>query len=382
VTGNHRVEKDPILAVVSAQQGNRVDYGELDKDLHSIYRMGFFTDVSVHIEDGPMGKIVVFNVAEKPSVAKIVFEGNRKVREEELRREIGIKPFAILDQNEIRQSVNRIRDYYRQKGYYNAEVRERIHHLSENKILVRYEIIEGQKVPIFAIQFAGNGHFSNAELKGLMKPSERGFFSWIRNSGYLDEKSLELDTQEIIAFYHNHGFIKTVVGKPQITWEREKGLRITIEIHEGKRYFFGEVSVEGEMIGPADEILGRLGAPNKKVFSPETVQEDVQVLTDIYADEGYAYVNVQPVKKEDDENSLVHLTYRITRGPRVRIGRINITGNTVTRDKVIRRALKVHEGEYFSSNALRRSIENLRRLGFFEDIEVHTHRIGGKDLWP
>ena len=382
VTGNHRIEKEAILAVVRAKEGNKIDNEELDNDLRNIYKMGFFTDVKIHIQNVPMGRVVVFEVTEKPSIAKIVFEGNKKVHEEDLKKEIDIEPYAILDQNEITQSINRLKNYYRRKGYYNAEVNHRIHELPENLILLTYEVTEGEKAPIFAIQFAGNKVFDDDKLKGLMKTSERGFFSWITNSGYLDDEVLELDVQKIAAFYQNHGFIRIEIGEPQITYEEGKGLGITIEINEGKRYSFGTVSAEGDLMRPVDEVLGTLGAPKKKIFNREIVLKDLQTLKDIYADEGYAYAEVVPITKEDDENLLVHLSYQITRGPRVRIERINITGNTVTRDKVIRRALEVSEGEYFSASALRRSIENLRRLGFFEDVEIHTYRKEPRDSEP
>jgi outer membrane protein insertion porin family len=382
VTGNHRIEKEAILAVVGAKEGNKIDNEELDNDLRNIYKMGFFTDVKIHIQIVPMGSVVVFEVTEKPSLAKIVFEGNKKVHEEDLKKDIGIEPYAVLDQNEISQSVNRLKGYYRRKGYYHAEVNARIHELPGNLILLTYEITEGEKAPIFAIQFAGNEVFDDDKLRGVMKTSKRGFFSWITNSGYLDDEVLEFDVQKIAAFYQNHGFIRIEIGEPQITYEEGKGLGITIEINEGKRYSFGTVSAEGDLIRPADEVLAKLGAPQKKIFNREIVLTDLQTLKDIYADEGYAYAEVVPITKEDDENLLVDLSYQITRGPRVRIERIDITGNTATRDKVIRRALEVSEGEYFSASALRRSLENLRRLGFFEDVEIHTYRKEPRDSEP
>lgn len=372
IKGNQRIEKEAILAVVRTKGGDRLDPEQLDKDLRDIYKMGFFRDVKTETEDGPRGKIVTFNVAEKPSIGKIVFEGNKNVEESELSKELGIKLYTILDHNEVRQSVNRLRDYYRKKAYYNAEIKERIEPLPNNEVLLKYEIEEREKVYVTKIQFLGNKKFREKELKKLMETNEKGLFSWITDSGYLDKKKLDFDVHKITSFYHNNGFIKARVGEPQVSHEKGKDLTITIEIEEGEQYGVNKVDLEGDLIRPAGELLGKVLIGKEKVFNREILRNDVLALRNIYADEGYAHAEITPGVKEDDKTHLVDIIYRISKGQKVRFERINITGNTVTRDKVVRRELKVVEGEYFSGKALKRSTENLNRLGFFEDVEVQT----------
>ncbi len=380
VEGNLRIEKEAILAVVKTSSGDILDYDQLDSDLRDIYRMKFFTDVKIDVTDGRKGKIVVFHVTEKPSIGEIVFEGNVKLKDDDIKEEVGIKLYSILDDNEIKQSINRLLEFYRQKGYYNAEIKYTIESIPNNEVRLKYEIAEGGKVYITHIEFKGNEEFDADDLKDIMETSEKGFFSWITDSGYLNKKTLEFDISKITAFYNNNGFIKAKVGEPHILFDKEKGLTIIIEIEEGYRYGINSVSVKGDLIKTADELLEEVQIGKEKVFNREIVRNDILALRNVCVDEGFAYAEVSPQTVEDDENHLVDIIYYISIGPKVRFERINIIGNTVTRDKVIRRELKAIEGDDFSGDTIRKSTENLNRLGFFEDVEMVTKKGSQDDL--
>ena len=380
VAGNQRIEAEAILAVVNTKRGDRLDYEQLDKDLRSVYGMGFFTDVRIETENGPKGKIVTLNVTEKPSIGKIVIKGNKKEKEENLLEQLGIKLYTILDPNEIRQSVNRLKEYYRLKGFYNVEIEDKIEPLANNQVVVRYEITENEKVYIRKIEFVGNKEFDDDDLKDVMGTAEKGLFSYFTKSGVLDRNRLEFDVSKLTSFYHNHGFIKAKAGEPKISYEKEKGISITIEIDEGLKYDVGKVAIEGELIKPAEELLKKTKIGKEKAFNREAVREDALTLRNLYTNEGYAYPEVKPRTNEDNETQLVDVTYVISKGPKVRFERINIVGNTSTRDKVIRRELKVIEGEYFSGRGIRRSTQNLHRLGFFEDVQIQTRKGSEEDL--
>jgi outer membrane protein insertion porin family len=380
VVGNQRIEKAAILAVVGTKKGDLFDYGQLDKDLRNIFKMGFFKDVKTETEDGPKGKLVTFKVIEKPSIGKIVFVGNEKMKSGKLRKELGIELYSILDQTKIKQSIENLREYYRKNGYYNVDIGESIEPLPNNEVQLKYEIAEHEKVFIRKIQFVGNTEFTERKLKKIMETSEKGFLSWITKSGYLDRKKLEFDVQKLASFYHNHGFITAKVADPKIEYEKEKGLTITIEVQEGPQYAVNEVYIEGDLIKPVDELMEKVQIGKEKAFNRETVRRDIQALRNVYFDEGYAYAEVKPGTKQDDEKHLVDIMYRISKGKKVRFERINIAGNTTTRDKVIRREMKIVEGEYFSGKKLKRSTANLHRLGFFEDVEVKTKKGSRDDL--
>lgn len=381
VRGNQRIEKEAILAVVRSKTGERLDLDKLDKDLRDIYKMGYFKDVEMETEDGPRGKIVTFIVTEEPSIGKIVFKGNEEVDDDDLKEEVGISLYSILDYSEIKQSINRLKEFYRKKGYYNVEIKEKTEPLPNNQVLLEYDIDEHEKVYIKKIRFVGNTKFDDDDLKDVMETSEKWFLSWITKAGLLDKKKLEFDIHKLTSFYHNHGFIKAKVGEPKISYDDKlEGLVVTIEIDEGDQYGIGKVSVEGDLIEPADELLKNVQIDKEKVFNREVVRKDVLKLRDIYADKGYAFAEVTPVISEGEEIHLADVTYKISKGRKVRFERINITGNVRTRDKVIRRELKVIEGEYFSGKALKRSTENLHRLGFFEDVEIQTKKGSHDDL--
>ncbi len=382
VAGNRRIEKAAILAVVGTQPGDRLDLDKLDQDLRDIYKMGYFKDVTMDVSDGPTGKVITFNVVEKPSVGKIVFVGNDEFDDEDLQKELGINLYSILDFNAIKQSENRLRDFYKEKGYYNAQIQETTENLPNNEVMLKYKIEENDKVYILKIEFNGNKAYDDEELEDIMETSTKWFLSWITKAGILDKKKLEFDAHKITSFYHNHGYIKAKVGEPQVRYDDKiKGLVVTIDIQEGERYDVDKVKVAGDLIEPEDELLKNVALGKKeKVFNRETVRQDMVRLQDVYANQGYAYSEIKPIIKENDENHTADVTYQISKGPKVRFERITITGNQVTRDKVIRRELKVMEGDYFSGQGLKRSTENLRRLGFFEDVQFHTKKGSRDDL--
>jgi outer membrane protein insertion porin family len=380
VEGNQRIEAEAILAVIKTKKGDRLDYEQLDNDLRSIYGMGFFTDVKIETEDGPKGKIVTLDVTEKSSIGKIVIEGNKKENEKDLQEQLGLKLYSILDENEVRQSVNRLKEYYRLKGFFNVDIEYGIEPLANNQVLVRYEITENEKVYIREINFVGNKEFDDDALKDVMETAEKGFFSWFTKSGLLDKNMLAFDVGKLTSFYHNKGFIKAKVGEPKISYEKGKGLAITIEIDEGLKYDVGAVAIEGDLVKPVDALLKKVRIHEEKAFNREVVRQDVLALRSIYANEGYAYAEIRPRTDEDNETRRVDITYGISKGEKVRFERINISGNTSTRDKVIRRELKVIEGEYFSGSGIRRSTRNLQRLGFFEDVQIQTRKGSEEDL--
>lgn len=380
VRGNRRIESEAILAVVETKKGESLDYDQMDKDLRAVYRMGFFKDVNIETQDGPKGKIVIFNVSEKPSIGNISFRGNKEEKADDLLKESGIKLYSILNRSEVRQSINRLKEYYRQKGYYNVQIEDRIEDLPQNEVSLIYEIDEGQKVYVKKIEFVGNEKFDDDDLKDVMDTSEKGLLSFITKSGLLDKRRLEFDLQKVTAFYHNHGYIRAKVGEPKVSYEEGLGLIITVEVIEGERYMVNKVKIEGDLIEPEQELLKKVTINKEEFFSRKVVRTDILALRQVYADVGYAYADVGPYVNEDDENHLVDITYKISKGQKVRFERINIAGNTQTRDKVIRRELEVVEGEVYSGEGIRKSNQNLQRLGFFEDVEFQTKKGSQDDL--
>ncbi len=374
VQGNKRIETDAILAVIESQKGAKYDQDTLNKDLISIYQMGFFEDVQIDTEESPGGKSVAFKVSEKPSIGKITLLGTKKIDQKDLVEVLGIKKYSIINMKVIKDSIERLKDHYHQKGYYHVEIKESLEDLPNNEVSIIYQIKEGDKAYIREIIYEGNVAFDDDDLKDLMETSEKGFFSFLTESGHLDKKKLEGDIFKIKSFYQNNGYIKARVGEPDISYKEDEGLIITVTINEGPQYAIGKVMLEGDLIKDVDELYQALKITKEKVYNREVIRSDTLSLSKVYSDEGYAFIDVSPDIKEDDKAHKVDITYKIVKGKKIRFERIIITGNDKTRDKVIRRELKVIEGGYFSGEKLKRSSQNLHRLGFFEEVEVNTKK--------
>lgn len=378
VTGNVRIEKDAILAVMKTKKGERLSIQTLDEDLRAIYRMGYFEDVTIESRDVPEGVEIVVKVVEKPSIGKIVFKGNKKIGEEDLLKEFGIKQYSIYDEKKVKDGILRLKELYKKKGYYKAEFEYKVSTLPNNQLEVRVDIKEGEKIYITDIEFIGNKVFSSSKLKKVMETSEKGFFSWLTDSGILDKKKLDYDVQKLAAFYHNHGYINAKVGEPKVEYT-DKGIKITLEVFEGEKYTVRSVDIAGDIVIDEKELKKRLQMRKGEVFNREKLRSDVMTLMEATVDEGYAYAEVIPDLNQDDSVNQVDITYRINKGEKVKINRIEISGNTNTRDKVIRRELQLQEGEFYSGSKLKESVERLNRLGFFEEVETQMEKLPEPD---
>lgn len=380
VTGNKRIESEAILAVLESSKGESLDYERLDRDLRAVFKMGFFRDVQVETEKGPSGDVVIFKVVEKPSITQITFVGNKEIGEKDLKKETGIKPYTILNRNEITQSINRLKETYRKQGYYNVQIKEELKPLPQNEVALIYEINEGEKVYITNIEFIGNTHFDDDDLKKVMMTGEKNILSFFTKAGVLDKKKLEFDLYKVTSFYHNQGYIKAKTGKPEIQYREGEGLIITVEVVEGPQFKINRIDFEGDLIRPVDELLRMTRITKEEAFNREAVRLDTLALKEFYTSEGYAYATVTPLTKEYPNKHLVDITFKIDKNVKVRIERINIFGNTITRDKVIRREIRLIEGDYFSGQKLQTSTTNIRRLNFFEDVEIQRKKGSRDDL--
>lgn len=370
VIGNRRIEANAIKAVIESKEGDLFSSGMLRSDLKSIFAMGYFDDVKIDVEDSSEGKLVSFIVTEKPSIREISVSGNKKIETVNLLEAIDIKARSILNLKKVKEAIERIKALYREKGYYMADADCEVEYLNGEASL-HYAIDEGKKFAVKKIKFLGNTAFSDKELKGLMSMKEKGLLSWIMGTGILKKDELENDRNKIAAHYYNRGYIKAKVGEPEVHLE-EDGIIITLPIEEDLRYCIGQVDIVGDMIEPKEEMLKKIKITKEVACNREVLRRDILALSDIYADYGYAHVEVAPDIKIDEENKKVNVDININKGEKVYLDKIIISGNTKTRDKVIRRELRVQEKELFSSTALRQSSQMLNRLGYFEDVNVTT----------
>ena len=372
ITGNNRIEEDAIRRVIKIKEGDLYNLKNLSDELRAIYKMGYFDDIRVEALNVAGGKTITFVITEKPTVRNILIEGNTWVfDDDEIKEVLTIRKGSILNTNTIQSDMRRIEELYKEKNFHNVKVSFNVYMRKDFQADIEYDIEEGKKLQIKKITFVGNTAFSAGKLKGVMGTSEKGLFSWLTSSGDLNQENLSQDTAKLTAFYQNNGYVQARIGEPEVTFE-EDGIVITIRIDEGARFKVGEVTMAGDLIIPQEQLLEELKITAEEYYNRDTLRLDVITLTDIYADEGYAYVDISPRIDQDTEKLVVNIIFDIDKGKQVYFEEITISGNTKTRDKVIRRQLQVYEQELYGGRRLKRSVRNLYRLDFFEDIKVDT----------
>ena len=379
VSGNQRIEADAIKRVVKTQTGDIYNLKNLSEDLKAIYALGYFDDVQVIAETQPDGKIVTFNIKEKPTLRSTRISGNKwAFDDEEIEEVITAKRGSILNINVIQNDIDRIVELYKEENFHNIKVDYEIYERKDNQADLEYIIDEGEKFRIEKIQFEGNKAFSDKDLKKQMATAETNILSWFTSAGDLNEDNLEQDVTRLTSYYKNNGYMQARVGEPQVKFVGDE-IEITIKVDEGPQFKVGKVELTGDLLIPKEELLASMEIAQEEFFNRETLRNDVLKLTDLYSNEGYAYADIAPKVLEDPEKLIVDITFDIQKGEQVYFEEIIISGNKKTRDKVIRRALRVYEQELFSSRRLKRSIRNLYRLNFFEDIKVDTSKGSADD---
>ena len=379
VSGNQRIEVDAIKRVIKTKPGDLYNLKSLSEDLKAIYALGYFDDIKIETEALPEGNKITFKVKEKPTLRSVRISGNQWVFEnEEIKEVITSKRGAILNINVVQNDISRIEDLYKEKNYHNVRVDYKIFERKDNQADIEYIIEEGEKFKIKKIEFEGNKAFSDKKLRKQMATSEASFLSWFTEAGDLDEANLEQDAARLKAFYHNSGYIQAQVGEPQVEF-KESDIIITIKVDEGSQFKVGKVTFTGDLILTEEQFLESLKITEEEFYNREVLRTDVLALTDLYADEGYAYADIAPKIKRIPEELRVDISFNIVKGQPVYYEEIIITGNTKTRDKVIRRQLRIYEQELSSASRLKRSITNLQRLDYFEDVKVDSSKGSADD---
>jgi len=370
VRGNTRVDTGAILRSITSSQGSTLVRKTVAQDLKSIFKLGFFEDVQVEATPTDDGTKLTFVVKEKALVGEVTITGQDKIKEDDIKPVVTVQRHQIINSNEVNKSIQNIRQLYKEKGFYNTEVTAKLSEPSPGKVEVGFVIDEGKKIYVKEIRITGNNAYSSKEIKKLLEGvKEKGLFSFITDAGLLKLGMLEHDADRITSFYHNNGYIEAKVGKPEVVQEGE-WLFVTFSISEGDRFKVGTVEVAGELIEEPDTILNLLQIRKEKYLSRKTIRDDVLKLTDFYAEKGYAFAEVRPDIDNDLEGKVVNLKFTVQKGFLVYINRINIKGNTDTRDKVIRRQLAIKEKELYNTVEVKSSIARVRRLGYFEDVTI------------
>ncbi|MGK5089622.1 outer membrane protein assembly factor BamA, partial [Bdellovibrionota bacterium FG-2] len=386
IKGLKRIEKDAITVKLVSKSGEPLTREKIRSDIEAIFQMGFFDDIAV--EGGPVAGNVAgdkvdltYTVKERPAISKIEFDGNERITTNDLREVLKVKEWAIFDVNKVKDDVARIQKHYEDKGFYLAKVNYEVKSTKPDEVELTYKINDYDKVQIKKITFLNNKVFSDEQLKVIFAETKEGsVFSALSNSGNFKESAFtKSDLQRLSLWYFDHGYLKFRYDTPVVTVSDDKRwLYITVYVDEGDQYRMGALDFSGDLLFTKDELKAEVSLRNGDVFSISRRNADMQKLTEKYEDLGYAFVNVIPKFNFHDDTKIVDLEYGFEKGQLVHFGEINVLGNSKTWDKVIRRELRINEGELYSGSKLRISRENVERLGYFAPGEVVFNKITPK----
>jgi len=381
VEGTRRVEIDAVKAAVSAKAGGRLDEAALDADLRAVMKLGYFADAAVELRGDPARPEVVFRVVEKPSVSEVKIEGNEEISKEDLKEILAeIKTFSILDVSGVRRTVKKIQEKYVEKGFYLAEVSHRLEDQPDNQVVVVLVVNERAKVQVRRITFIGNANVPREDLLAYMQTQEGGLLSFLGSGGTYKEEAFQQDLQAIQFIYNDRGYVTAKVQKPTVALSPDKRfLYVTLRVEEGEKYTVGKIDFSGDLLFPKERLQALTRVRSGEVFARSKVGKDLFAVQDLYRDAGYAYVNVNPLTDVNPKTRILDVTYDVQPGQKVSFERIEVVGNQKTRDKVIRRELRVFEGELYSQTGINVSKQRVNALGFFEKVEITTSRGSAED---
>ncbi len=368
VEGTQRIAAETVRAYVTAQPGAVADADEIDRSLKALFATGLFADVVIRQDGGAL----VVRVVENPIVNRIAFEGNRRLKDENLTNEMTLKPRTVFTRARVQADVKRLQDIYRASGRFAATVEPKIIQLSQNRVDVVFEIDEGQITGVQRINFVGNRSFADGTLREQIQTRESRWFRFLSSDDVYDPDRLSFDRELLRKYYLSAGYadFRIVSAIAELSPNRE-GFYVTFTIEEGERYRFGKIDVTSQLRDlKKEQLVGLVTTTEGAWYDANKVEASVTALSDFAGTAGYAFAEVRPRVTRDRDTRTVSIVFEIQDGPRVFVERINIVGNARTTDKVIRREMALVEGDAFSTAKQRRSRDRIRSLQFFERVEV------------
>ncbi len=368
VRGNRRVETSTVRSYFKPGPGGRMTAEQENEGLKALIATGLFEDVQTSHSGGRL----VITVVENPVINRVAFEGNKKAKDEQLKAEVQSKPRGTLSRPTVQADVQRIIEIYHRSGRFDVRVDPKIIELPNNRVDLVFEITEGQKTGVKLINFVGIHAYSTGRLKDVIKTSESNWLSFLQTTDIYDPDRVEADRDLLRRFYLKHGFadvrIVAAVGEYD---PAKKGFVVTFTIDEGAQYRIGTVDVVSNVraIDPAS-LRGSLKLSAGNVYNADLVERSVEAMTIEAAKHGYAFANVRPRGDRDFQRKVINITFVVEEGTRAYIERINIRGNTRTRDYVIRREFDIGEGDAYNRALIDRAERRLKNLNYFKTVKI------------
>lgn len=369
VKQNKAISTAVILSKIKTRVGDTFSQDVLNDDLRRLYNLGFFTDISIDVSDYEDGIAVTFIVEEKPLIKRIEFQGNKSIKDTHLKKEMASKEGEMIDPARLSQDMITIKKFYEKKGFhlaeidYSADVDEK-----KNTATITVVIDERMVVKIRHLFFEGNESYPDRKLLQLITTRADALFV----SGHFKKDVFEEDLEKLKAFYQREGYLDAAVDSELEYYDDNKNMNVTIIVEEGKRYLVGDIFIEGNKIFADEEVRDILKLTRNKPYSREGMSLDVVHIQEIYYIKGYIMCRVYPEPIVNKDTGRIDITYSINEDKLIYIDKIDVAGNTKTKDVVIRRELRVYPGEPFNGQQIKRSKERLYNLGYFEEISFDT----------
>jgi outer membrane protein insertion porin family len=370
IRGLKRIDEGFVRSRMTQQIGETLDAEKVSSDIKAIFGMGYFEDVRVEIEPFEGGVDIIYIISEKPSIRNIEFFGNQEIDDAKLTENLTISPGSIADTVLIQDNASMLKRMYEEEGYPLVNVVPVIRKL-RGHILITYLIEEGPKVKIREITFEGNESMKSRKINRAMETSEWGWLSFITSGGYYEKEEMKNDVTRIRDLYYNNGYLAVVVSEPAIELsEDKKWIDINISISEGSRYKISSLEFSGNTVFDDDELGRHVKFKPGDFFSKKALTAAVNGVTDKYGEQGYAVVSVLPDIMPEEDKKETGVVFKVHEGEKYKIGRINITGNVKTKDEVIRREVRLNEGDDYNSKLLKRSYQRIVNLKYFEQVRL------------
>jgi outer membrane protein insertion porin family len=377
VTGNRRVEPETVRSYLQFAVGDAYDPDKVDRSIKALFATGLFSDVRIDRS----GADVIVTVVENPVINQIAFEGNSEIDTETLRNEVQLKPRSVFTRARVQSDVQRILDVYQRQGRYAATVEPKIIELEQDRVNLVFEIAEGSATKVKGIHFVGNKAFTDSQLRDVISTTEKGWFDFLKGTSVYDPDRMNLDRELLRQFYLKNGYADVQITAANAELDRDgSGFFMTYAIEEGEPYAFGAINVESTVanLDPA-AYRGKITTEEGDTYDASRIDKSVEDLTLAVSEKGYAFARVRPQAQADPVTRKIALNYVIEEGPRVYVERINVTGNTRTKDYVIRREFRVAEGDAYNPLMVDQAKKRLKSLGLFKSVEVQRRPGSAQD---
>lgn len=377
VEGIQRTEAGTVFSHLPVKVGEIMDDDLASQAIKSLYNTGFFKDVRIEAEND----VLIVTVQERAAIAQIDFSGNKSFPTDKMKeglKQVGISESQIFDKSQLDRAEQEIKRQYLSQGKYGASVKTVVTPLERNRVAVRFDIEEGAVSKIRDINIVGNKAYSIENLRAQFLLTTPNWMSWWNKDDQYSKQKLNADIETLRSFYMNKGYLEFNVDSTQVSITPDKkDIYITINITEGEKYTISEVKLAGETLVPEDELRQLIQVQAGDTFSREKVTQTSKAISDRLSNDGYAFSNVNPVPEINKEKHTAAFTFFVDPGKRVYVRRINVVGNTRTRDEVIRREVRQLESAWYASNKIDRSKERIVRTDFFSDVNVETPAVPG-----